>query len=150
MRGFPLLNLLAVAAVLLLMLWPLLRVDRPVVAPDPVAATATAMATATDPGSIPVMLGLRFVTEPLSVQVRLEEEVLTLQGSGRERQAVTRLVPADRSLELAVEVVWPPGTGTSMMEVRAAPDGMAEQQQNLWAEDGSLSDIIRFAWRAQP
>jgi hypothetical protein len=144
MRGFPLFNLIAVVAVLLLMLWPLLRVDRPVVVPE------TADVTVPVPAGIPVLVALRFVKEPSAVQVRLGEEVLTLRGSGLERQAEARLIPAERALELAVEAVWPAGTGSSVVEVRAAPDGLPEQQQNLWGEDGAVTDIIRFTWRAQP
>jgi hypothetical protein len=144
MRGFPLFNLLAVVAVLLLMLWPLLRVDRPVVVPE------TADVTVPVPAGIPVLVALRFVKEPSAVQVRLGEEVLTLRGSGLERQAEARLIPAERALELAVETVWPAGTGSSVVEVRAAPDGLPEQQQNLWGEDGAVTDIIRFTWRTQP
>jgi hypothetical protein len=106
MRGFPLFNLLAVVAVLLLMLWPLLRVDRPVVVPEAADVTVPV------PAGIPVLVALRFVTEPSAVQVRLGEEVLTLRGSGLERQAEARLIPADRALELAVEAVWPAGTGS--------------------------------------
>ena len=39
------------------------------------------------------MLGLRFVTEPKTVEVRLGDELLTLRGTGLERQAETRPGP---------------------------------------------------------
>lgn len=146
MRGFPLLNLLAVVAVLLLMLWPLLRLERP---PADVPALSGAPAAA-NPATVRVFLGLRFAEAPQSVRVRLGEELVALRGSGLDRQAITHLIPDDRSLELEVEAVWPPGTGDSVIEVRAAPDGMPEQLQNIWGEDGSASDIIRFSWRVTP
>lgn len=147
MRGFPLVNLLSVAAVLLLLLWPLIRMDRPV---GPGSGSDPAPAGAPAGAGIPVMLGLRFVREPLRVELSQGNERVVLRGSGLERQAETRLDPAGRSLELSVEAAWPPGTGSSLIEVKAAPDGLPEQLQNLWGEEDSVSDIIRFTWRAKP
>jgi hypothetical protein len=48
------------------------------------------------------------------------------------------------------KAAWPPGSAATMVEMRAAPDGMPEQQQNIWADAGSADEIVRFMWRTAP
>ena len=144
MRGFPLMNLLAVVVVLAALLVPLLRVDRPVerssLADSPVFAQAT----------VPVMLLLRGIHAPSEVNMTVEGESVPLRGTGLERQGTTRLRLLDRALEVSVKATWPPGTPATVLELCAAPDGMADQFRNVWAEAGAADEIVRFSWRAQP
>jgi hypothetical protein len=144
MRGFPLLNLLAVAGALLLMVIPLLRIDRPM------RAGVVSPAEAGPAAALPVTVMLRFVHEPQSVILTQDGQPVAFSGTGLERQAETKMVASERSLELSLKATWPPGAGSTMVEVRVAPEAWAEQQQNVWAEGGAVDEIIRFNWRAKP
>lgn len=144
MRGFPLLNLLALAGALAVLLIPLLRVDRPAAARrmvEPAAAVA--------PG-VPVTLLLRAVHAPVSLEVTAEGKPVVWRGEGQERQAETTLTAGSAALELEVKATWPAGTPATLLELKAAPDGMEEQMRNVWAEGGMVEEIVRFTWRTTP
>ena len=137
-------NLLAVSAVLAVMLIPLLRVDRPIVRPSLAAGSAAVEAT------VPVALLLRCVHAPVEISLTVEGKAVPLRGAGLERQGEALLPVRERAFELELQATWPPGTPGTMVEVRAAPDAMPEQQQNVWAEAGAADEILRFTWRSQP
>ena len=137
-------NLMAVAGVLAALLVLLLRVDRPVVTPAAAAEVVAAGVT------IPVTLLLRAVHAPAELSLTIAGKPVVLRGTGLQRQGETLLELKERSLELALKAAWPPGTPPSMVEVRAAPDGMEEQVFNVWAESGAADEIVRFTWRVPP
>lgn len=144
MKGFPLKNLLAIVVGLFALAIPLLRVDRP-------APSRTADAAAVVPaGEVPVMLQLRLVHPPLTLEITNEGKPVPLRGAGLERGGETVLTNDGAALELAFKATWPPGTPGTMVEVRAAPDGMREQQRNVWADAGTADEIVYFTWRGRP
>ncbi len=143
MRGFPLINLLAVAAILAVMLIPLLRVDRP-------SARRAVEGSAMPAETVPVTLLLRGVHAPSVISVTVDGQPVALRGEGLERQGEARMPRRDQALELELKASWPTDTGDTMVEVKAAPDGMEEQAQNVWAEAGAADEIVRFTWRAKP
>ena len=147
MKGFPLKNLIVIVLALAALAIPLLRVDRPAPARE---ADGAEIASAV--GAVPVMLRLRLVHPPLTLELAREGIGVPLRGEGLERQGETILTMSGSALELELELkaTWPPGTPGTMVEVRAAPDGMPEQQRNVWAEAGTADEIVRFTWRADP
>ena len=138
-------NLLAVGAILLVLMVPLLRVDRP----RPVPSSSSPAVVAQQSGT-PVMVLLRFVHAPLEASLTVGGNAIPLRGAGLERQGETILTERDQALEMEFKATWPPGTAGTMMELRAAPDGLTEQQQNIWADAGSADEIVRFMWRTTP
>ena len=144
MKGFPLKNLIAIVIALVALAIPLLRVDRPAPA---TAAEAVEVASAE---SVPVMLRLRLVHLPSTLEIAREGKTVLLHGEGLERQGATFLTNNGTALELACKATWPAGTPGTMMEVRAVPDGLPELQQNVWAEAGQAKEIVRFSWRVKP
>lgn len=144
MRGFPLINLLAVLGALAALLMPLLRLNTPAraVSPPPDGGEAAVRAA-----EVPVTVGLRFVREPLSLEVKAGGRTLEFSPGGLERAVRTALPMPDRALELDVSVTWPPDAPGSMAEVSVVPDGLAEQRQNVWADGAGASEILRFEWR---
>jgi hypothetical protein len=145
MRGFPLMNLLAVGAILLALMVPLLRVDRP----QPVPSSSSPAVVPQQSGT-PVMVLLRFVHAPVEASLTVGGKVIPLRGAGLERQGETSLTERGQALEMEFKAAWPPGSAATMVEMRAAPDGMPEQQQNIWADAGSADEIVRFMWRTAP
>ncbi len=138
-------NLLAVGAILLALMVPLLRVDRP----RPVPSSSSPAVVAQQSGT-PVMVLLRFVHVPVEVSLTVGDQVIPLRGAGLERQGETILAERDQALEMELKAVWPPDAAGTMVELRAAPDGLSEQQQNIWADAGSVDEIVRFMWRTTP
>lgn len=138
-------NLLAVGGILLVLMVPLLRVDRP----RPVPSSRSPAVVAPQSGT-PVMVLLRFVHVPVEVSLTVGDQVIPLRGAGLERQGETILTEPGQALEMEFKAAWPPGTAGTMVELRAAPDGMPEQQQNIWADAGSVDEIVRFMWRTAP
>ena len=138
-------NLLAVGGILLALMVPLLRVDRP----RPVPSSRNPAVVAPQSGT-PVMVLLRFVHVPVEVSLRVGDQVIPLRGAGLERQGEAILAERDEALEMEFKAAWPPGTAGTMVELRAAPDGMPEQQQNIWADAGTADEIVRFTWRTTP
>lgn len=138
-------NLLAVGAILLALMVPLLRVDRPRPVPSLSGPAVVAPQSAT-----PVMVLLRFVHAPVELSLTVGDQVIPLRGAGLERQGETILTERDQALEMEFKAAWPPGTAGTMVELRAAPDGMPEQQQNIWADAGEADEIVRFMWRTLP
>ncbi|MDB6069815.1 MAG: hypothetical protein JWL81_986 [Verrucomicrobiales bacterium] len=141
-------NLLLVAAALLLLVVPLVRLERGGLMAAPTGGAVTGQGKKA--ADVPVLVLLKFVHAPAKVSVSVEGKPLVLRGEGLERQAETVLSDSGRELELAVTAEWPAGVDRSMVEVRAAPDGLAEQSQNVWAEGGPVDEIARFSWRARP
>ena len=138
-------NLLAVGGILLALMVPLLRVDRP----RPVPSSRSPAVVAPQSGT-PVMVLLRFVHVPVEVSLRVGDQVIPLRGAGLERQGEAILAERDEALEMEFKAAWPPGTAGTMVELRAAPDGMPEQQQNIWTDAGTADEIVRFTWRTTP
>ena len=138
-------NLLAVGAILLALLVPLLRVDRPRPVPSPGGPAVVSQQSGT-----PVMVLLRFVHPPLEASLTVGDQVIPLRGAGLERQGEAILTERGRALEIEFKAAWPPGTAGPMVELRAAPDGLPEQQQNIWADAGAADEIVRFTWRTTP
>ena len=145
MRGFPLLNLLLVSAALLVLLIPLLQVGRPS-PPRPLPRVEPAEPVA----GVPVLLLLRFVHPPQELSLTVAGKPLALRGDGLERSGAAALPLRERALELEFKAVWPPGTGSTMVELRAAPDGLPELHQNIWAAEAAADEIVSFTWRAAP
>lgn len=142
MRGFPLLNLFAVALLLLAVAIPLLRMNSPVVQPALPKGTSSPGA-----GAVPVTVLLRFADPPQEASVSAEGQLVALRGTGLERQASLPLPLRDGALEFEIKATWPAGTGPSMIEFRVAPEGMAEQWQNLWSDGGAVEEWVRLTWR---
>ena len=138
-------NLLAVGAILLALMVPLLRVDRP----RPVPSSSSPAVVSQQSGT-PVMVLLRFVHAPVEASLTVGGKVIPLRGGGLERQGEAILTERDEALEMEFKAAWPPGIAATMVEFRAAPDGMPEQQQNIWADAGSADEIVRFMWRTAP
>ena len=138
-------NLLAVGAILLALLVPLLRVDRP----RPVPSSSSPAVVSQQSGT-PVMVLLRFVHAPVEASLTVGGKVIPLRGGGLERQGEAILTERDEALEMEFKAAWPPGTAGTMVELRAAPDGLPEQQQNIWADAGAADEIVRFTWRTTP
>lgn len=143
MRGFPLLNLLAVLALLAGVLVPLLRLNTPARADSGPTSQASGGVLPT----VPILISIRFASAPSRAKVRVEGQRLELTGSGLERQARGEVVMHDGSLELDVEATWPEGIPGTMAEISVAPDGLDERKQNVWAQEGEVSEILRFDWR---
>lgn len=141
-------NLLLVAAALLLLVVPLTRLERGGLMAAPAAGTGSG--TGEQATAVPVLLLLKFVHAPREVAVTVEGKPVVLRGEGLERQGETMMSGTGRELELAVTAAWPEGVERSLVEVRAAPDGLAEQSWNGWAEGGPVDEIARFSWRARP
>ena len=148
MKGFPLQNLIFMLLALGAMAVPLLRVDRPV--PGALADVVDAAGAAFTP-AVPVLVRLRFVHPPVTVGLTVDGKLVPLRGAGLEREAETTMA-TDRgaALELDLKASWPPGTTSTMVEVRAAPDGKPEHIQNVWAEEGAADELLRFTWRDRP
>jgi len=144
MKVFPLKNLLAIVVALFALAIPLLRVDRP--APSRSADAAEAVPAE----AVPVMLRLRLVHPPLTLEISKEGKSVLLRGEGLEREGETVLTNDGAALELAFKATWPPGTPGTVVEVRAAPDGIREQQRNVWADAGTADEIVHFSWRGKP
>ncbi|MDB6132500.1 MAG: hypothetical protein JWM59_743 [Verrucomicrobiales bacterium] len=144
MRGFPLINLLAVLGALAALLYPLLRLNTPARAVSPQPDDGE---TAIRAAEVPVTVGLRFVREPLRLEVKAGGRILEFSSNGLERTVHTALPMPDRALELDMSVTWPPDAAGSVAEVAVAPDGLAEQRQNVWADGAGASEILRFEWK---
>lgn len=144
MRGFPLWNFFAVIALLALVAIPLRRISaaRPPALPSPSGPAAAAA-----PGP-PVSLRLRFVHAPREAALFCDGKEQPLEGQGLERQATLPL--RDGALEVEVKATWADGTGPTLIELRAAPEGQAEQLQNLWSEETAVDEWLRFHWRTLP
>lgn len=148
MRGFPLINLLAVALALVALLIPLLRLNTPArAAVESTAALAHGEDGRPAAAEVPVSISLRFVREPLKLEMKVEGRVLNFTGSGLERTARTALPLRDGAFELDTAVSWPADAAGSVVEISVAPDGREELRQNLWAEGAEASDILRFEWK---
>lgn len=143
MRGFPLMNLLAVLALLAVLLVPLLRLNTPVRADSVPGLHGSGEVLPT----VPVLIRIRFASAPFRAGVSVEGQGLELTGSGLERQTRGDWILHDGSLELDVEAAWPEGSPGSMAEISVAPDGLDERKQNVWAGNGMISEILRFEWR---
>lgn len=145
MRGFPLLNLLFMAACLALLLIPLGRINHP--ASNRLPAEKSPLEK--EGVGSPVHVVLRFVHEPKTVILTWEGKALPLQGSGLERTVDGVWPLQDDALEFAVTAAWEPGTAPGMLEMKVAPDGRAEQLQNLWSDEpgAPLDEVVRFMWR---
>lgn len=145
MRGFPLINLLAVFGALAALLIPLLRLNTPARAGDvELSGSADIHATSTE---LPVRLSLRFVREPLALEVKAEGRTLEFPAGGLERAASVTLPLHDKALELDVRVTWPPDAAGSVAEISVAPNGLEDRRQNVWAEGTEASEILRFEWK---
>lgn len=144
MRGFPLMNLLAIGAILAALLIPLLRVDRPPQRPLQTESLRK------EEAYVPVTLLLRAVHAPSALTLTVEGTPVPLRVTGLQQEGTARLRVEDRSLEVALKAAWPTGTPGTLLEVRAAPDGMEEQTANIWTEGGPVDEIVRFGWRAKP
>ncbi len=145
MRGFPLLNLLLLAGCLALLVIPLSRINRPSASRLAIEKMPVGK---TDAGT-PVHLVLRFVHAPKTVTLTREGKALTLQGSGLERTVDGVWPLQDDALEFTVTAAWEPGTAQGMVEIKVAPDGRAEQLQNIWSDEpgAPLDEVVRFTWR---
>jgi len=148
MKGFPLQNLIFMVLALAALAIPLLRVNRPA---PPAPADAATAGLAPAPKATAVLLRLRFVQPPVTVALTVDGKPVPLRGDGLERGGETTLT-SDRgnALELHLQAAWPPGPASTMVEVRAAPDGKPEQVQNVWAEAGAADELLRFTWRDRP
>ena len=96
-------NLLAVGAILLALMVPLLRVDRP----RPVPSSSGPAVVAQQSGT-PVMVLLRFVHAPVEVSLTVGGQVIPLRGAGLERQGETILAERGQALEMELKAAWPP------------------------------------------
>jgi hypothetical protein len=145
MRGFPLLNLLFMAACLALLVIPLSRINHPAFNRMPVEKASPENQ---DAGS-PVHVVLRFVHAPQTVTLIREGKALLLQGSGLERTVDGVWPLQDDALEFAVTAAWEPGAAPGMVEMKVAPDGRAEQLQNIWSDEtgAPVEEVVRFTWR---
>ena len=147
MKGFPLQNLIVVWLALAALAIPLLRVGRPASSSE--AGSPAALAGPAGE-AVPVVLRLRFVHPPQTVALSVEGKTVVLRGEGLERQGEAVLPEKSTALELVLKATWATGAGTTMVEVSAAPHGMAERAQNIWAEAGAVEELVRFDWRAAP
>ncbi len=146
MRGFPLKNLLWVLLLFAGLTIPMLRVDRPrELGPAEVESGPHPVAVV-----LPGLLRLRFAHAPLAVEVAAAGRPVALRGEGLEREGEVSLEGANPGLEISLKVTWPAGTGRTVVEVGAAPDGQPEQLRNVWVEGSSVEEILRFSWRARP
>ncbi|MES2706136.1 MAG: hypothetical protein V4726_05970 [Verrucomicrobiota bacterium] len=142
MRGFPLINLLAVLGALTALLIPLLRLNTPARAVEAPASSERPAAAET-----PVALNLRFVREPVRFEVKAEGRILPFSGTGLERSARVGLPLREEALELEVNVTWPAEAAGSVAEISVSPDSRGELKQNVWADGTEASEVLRFEWK---
>jgi hypothetical protein len=147
MRGFPLLNLLAVMALLAAMAWPLVLLskdtDAPVVVAQPAAVVTPDTATLKETNCT-----LKLV-HPVK-QASLWQEgkpVYVWEMPGEERLLFAK-VPLEfhrQDLEVELRLEWPESTPETAVELILEPEILEARKQTVWAE-GSTEEVLTFTW----
>ena len=145
MQGYPLKNLLLIVLALGLLAVPLLRIGQSL---QPAPAIASNVQKPVPQRS--VTLTLRFVHPPLELAMQVRDRAILLRGQGLSRQAEVTLPADQQELEGHLKIRWSADAGETFAELRAAPDGQEEQQQNLWSEAATVDETVRFHWKEKP
>jgi len=145
MRGFPLLNALAVLAGMALLWFPLSRLtgrDRGMPAPSSTAETVVGDAP------IPIVLRLRFAHPPLRASVSHLGALLWESDDPDAMEAgfESALAIPPEGIDLALDADWPEDTPETALQLEVEPEALESRTAVVWGR-GSLHEILTFVWQ---
>lgn len=142
MRGFPLINLLIVAALLSLMAVPLLVLARegapPSAAPSPEASLSRSAAK----------LRVRLVHAPEAAEVLQHGKLLhawKFPQDGLQFECEVKMDAVEKMLEFELVLHYPAGTPETVAEVTVTPEEFVEKSANVWGR-GETRETLNFRW----
>ncbi len=150
MRGFPLINLLLVVALILLTSFPLVRLAQHEAGPQPAASQET-RAAESDASMVTTSVSVRLVHPAQEVSLRKGEKLLHTwkPAEGTELQASIPLPLEESTMEIEVSLIWPEGTPNTVAEIKLEPENLEARTANIWGQ-GSTSEILTFQWITPP
>ena len=129
MRGFPLINLLFVLALLAAMAAPLIVLSVEAEGKPPAVVEGIK-----PDGSRPVSIQLRLVHPVLEAGIYRDDKLVhawKLPEDGLDLRASVELPYVSKSMEIEVRLKWPVGTPETVAEVTLEPENLAGKSQNV-------------------
>ncbi len=151
MRGFPLLNLIGILALLALMAVPLVAISRRQAAPAPVVAPPPETVEGMKARSTVVTLVL---VHPASAAALWKDGRMLWQWAdplrmGTRLETTLDLPYFEGTVEFELRLQWPQGTPRSVVEVTLSPEGLDAKTQNAWG-DGGVEELVSQQWKEAP
>jgi len=149
MRGFPLLNLIGILALLGLMAVPLAAISGKQAAPQAAGLVSQSAKTAVRSTVVTLVLVHPVTSASMWKDGRMIFEWKAPQQLGTRLEATVDLPYFEGTAEFELRLQWPEGTPKSVAEVTLAPEGLDAKTQNVWG-DGRAEEIVTLGWEVAP